>query len=49
MKLYVLLFLCQILLHTELKVAVRTCEGKAMHGMTQNFVFDKSIELAPPK
>jgi hypothetical protein len=24
-------------LHTELKVAVRTCEGKAMHRMTQNF------------
>ena len=28
-------------LHTELKVAVRTCEGKAMHRMTQNFVFDR--------
>ena len=24
----------EIYLHTELKVAVRTCEGKAMHGKT---------------
>ena len=27
-----------ILFHTELKVAVRTCEGKATHGMTQNWL-----------
>ena len=25
----------EIYLHTELKVAVRTCEGKAIHGRTQ--------------
>ena len=31
-------------LHTELKVAVRTCEGKAMHRMTQNFVFDRRTQ-----
>ena len=30
--------------HTELKVAVRTCEGKAMHRMTQNFVFDRRTQ-----
>ncbi len=45
MKLYVLLFFCQILLHTELKVAVRACEGKAIHRRTQNFVFDKRTEV----
>ena len=26
----------EIYLHTELKVAVRTCEGKAIHGISQN-------------
>ena len=28
--------LCVRFFHTELKVAVRTCEGKAIHGNTQN-------------
>ena len=37
--LFVLLFLCQKSLHTELKVAVRTCEGKANHKNTQKLCF----------